>query len=154
MTATLNAATMPLHGRHLIEASAGTGKTFTVANLYVRLLSEAQFDTALTVENILVVTFTNAATEELRARLRSRIAVALQVLDGTSPAEADPTLVDVLEQHRNSAEARSRLGLAYQSMDQAAIFTIHGFCDRVLREQAFESGELFDAELQLSLIHI
>ena len=58
---TLNAATLPLSGRHLIEASAGTGKTFTVANLYLRLLIEAQHTAPPTVENILVVTFTNAA---------------------------------------------------------------------------------------------
>jgi len=148
VTAILNASTMPLHGRHLIEASAGTGKTFTVANLYVRLLIDSQHETPLTVENILVVTFTNAATEELRARLRARIAVALQVLNGDSPADADSTLIEVLEPYRSTPATVTRLELAYQCMDQAAIFTIHGFCDRVLREQAFESGELFDAELQ------
>ena len=148
MTTSLNAATLPLRGRHLIEASAGTGKTFTVANLYLRLLIDAQLATPPTVENILVVTFTIAATEELRGRLRSRIAVALQVLDGDSPDDADATLHAVLEPHRSEPATRTRLELAYQCMDQAAIFTIHGFCDRVLREQAFESGELFDAELQ------
>ena len=123
MTATLNAATLPLHGRHLIEASAGTGKTFTVANLYLRLLIDAQHATPPTVENILVVTFTNAATEELRARLRSRISVALQVLDGhtfdESRDDADATLLAVLEPHRSERETRERLLLAYQCMDQA-----------------------------------
>ncbi|OED39951.1 exodeoxyribonuclease V subunit beta [Chromatiales bacterium (ex Bugula neritina AB1)] len=151
MTAILNAATLPLSGRHLIEASAGTGKTFTVANLYLRLLIDAQQVAPPAVEEILVVTFTNAATEELRARLRSRIAVALQVLDGESPDEADPTLHAVLGPHSGDPVTKARLELAYQCMDQAAIFTIHGFCDRVLREQAFESGELFDAELQASV---
>ncbi len=148
MTATLDSATLPLRGRHLIEASAGTGKTFTVANLYLRLLIDEHNESPPTVENILVVTFTNAATEELRARLRLRIATALEVLDETSAAEADPTLHAVLDPHRDNPKTRARLELAYQSMDQAAIFTIHSFCDRVLREQAFESGELFDAELQ------
>ena len=95
MTA-LNAATLPLQGRHLIEASAGTGKTFTVANLYLRLLIDAHHATPPAVENILVVTFTNAATEELRARLRSRIAVALQVLDGHTPDDADATYLQCL----------------------------------------------------------
>ena len=144
----LDTATLPLHGRHLIEASAGTGKTFAVANLYMRLLIDARDTTPHTVEEILVVTFTKAATEELRARLRARIELALSVLDGASPDNADPTLHAVLAPHATLADTRARLELAYQSMDQAAIFTIHGFCDRVLREQAFESGELFDAELQ------
>ena len=148
MSTSLNAATMPLAGRHLIEASAGTGKTFTVANLYLRLLIDAREVTPPTVENILVVTFTNAATEELRSRLRSRIAAALQVLDGELNADKDDTLAEVLKPHLGDAKTRERLELAYQSMDQAAIFTIHSFCDRVLREQAFESGEMFDAELQ------
>ncbi len=144
----LDTATLPLHGRHLIEASAGTGKTFAVANLYVRLLIDARHSTPHTVEDILVVTFTKAATEELRARLRARIEIALRVLDGESPDDADQTLHEVLDPHLALPDTRARLELAYQSMDQAAIFTIHGFCDRVLREQAFESGELFDAELQ------
>ena len=148
MTSTLNAAELPLRGRHLIEASAGTGKTFTVANLYLRILIDESHGQPPTVENILVVTFTNAATEELRARMRSRIAVALQVLNDEQPKDADPTLHDVLNPHRDNASTRPRLELAYQCMDQAAIFTIHGFCERALREQAFESGELFDAELQ------
>ena len=151
MNETLNAAALPLSGRHLIEASAGTGKTFTVANLYLRLLIDTLQDPIPTVEQILVVTFTNAATEELRARLRSRIAVALQVLNGDSPEAADPTLHDVLDPHRNDPTTKLRLEVAYQCMDQAAIFTIHGFCDRMLREQAFESGELFDAELQANV---
>lgn len=148
MMTPLDTATLPLQGRHLIEASAGTGKTFAVANLYLRLLIDARDNTPYTVENILVVTFTKAATEELRARLRARIELALSVLDGDSPADADVTLHAVLNPHLQLPDTRARLELAYQCMDQAAIFTIHSFCDRVLREQAFESGELFDAELQ------
>ena len=123
MTA-LNAATLPLQGRHLIEASAGTGKTFTVANLYLRLLIDAHHATPPAVENILVVTFTNAATEELRARLRSRIAVALQVLDGHTPDDADATLLAVLEPHHGEPSTKDRLELAYQSMDQASILSL------------------------------
>ncbi len=148
MSASLDAATLPLNGRHLIEASAGTGKTFTVANLYLRLLIDETNAEPPTVEDILVVTFTNAATEELRARLRSRIALGLRVLNGELPEDADPTLLAVLAPHLSRPATKERLELAYHCMDQAAIFTIHGFCDRVLREQAFESGELFDAELQ------
>ena len=112
----LDTATLPLHGRHLIEASAGTGKTFAVANLYLRLLIDARDTTPHTVDEILVVTFTKAATEELRARLRARIELALSVLDGESPSSADPTLHAVLTPHATLPETRARLDLAYQSI--------------------------------------
>ena len=78
----LNAMTFPLYGERLIEASAGTGKTFTIASLYLRLLLGHGGENAyhkegenqlLTVEQILVVTFTEAATAELRDRIRARI---------------------------------------------------------------------------------
>lgn len=68
---------LPLIGERLIEASAGTGKTFTIAALYLRLLlglgGEAAYPRAISVEELLVVTFTEAATEELRGRIRSNI---------------------------------------------------------------------------------
>ncbi len=146
MSAPLDAAALPLGGVHLIEASAGTGKTFTLANLVLRLLIDPRDDTPCTVEQILVVTFTNAATEELRARIRDRVKQALDVLDGV--AEPDASLDAILAPHTTNSETRACLELAYQCMDQASIFTIHGFCERVLRELAFESGELFDAALQ------
>ncbi|MDP4556062.1 exodeoxyribonuclease V subunit beta [Halomonas meridiana] len=84
--APLNPLTLPLHGSRLIEASAGTGKTFTIALLYVRLVLGGQHsedDTAfvrpLTPPEILVVTFTNAATQELRERIRHRLVEAAAV---------------------------------------------------------------------------
>lgn len=74
---TLDPLRLPLTGERLIEASAGTGKTFTIAALYLRLLlglgGSAAFPRPLTVEELLVVTFTEAATEELRGRIRSNI---------------------------------------------------------------------------------
>lgn len=72
---TLDPLRLPLQGERLIEASAGTGKTFTIAALYLRLLlglgGSAAFPRPLTVEELLVVTFTEAATAELRGRIRS-----------------------------------------------------------------------------------
>jgi len=78
MAISLNTMTFPLHGARLIEASAGTGKTFTIAGLYLRLLlghgsAKAKHQQPLTVDQILVVTFTEAATAELRDRIRARI---------------------------------------------------------------------------------
>lgn len=144
MIESLDTASLPLRGVHVIEASAGTGKTFTLANIYVRLLIDARERVPYTVEQILVVTFTVAATEELRARIRDRIGDAVRALD--DPDACDTSLQRILGPHRDQQHTRERLELARQSMDQAAIFTIHGFCERVLRELAFESGARFEAE--------
>ena len=134
-----------LRGTHLVEASAGTGKTHAITTLFVRFLLERE----LGVEQILVVTYTNAATAELRDRIRSRIATALLgCQDPSVAARVDADLRDLLARRRPHAAAdAARLGLALQRFDEAAISTIHGFCQRVLQEQAFESSVPFDAEL-------
>ena len=140
----LDLLTVPLRGAHLIEASAGTGKTYTIANLYLRILLEC----AWTVQNILVVTFTKAATAELRGRIRDRIQAALDTLDGSESTGngSDETLLTVLKRCRNAPHARQRLRDALICMDEAAIFTIHGLCQRLLQEHAFESGILFETD--------
>ena len=134
-----------LSDMNLIEASAGTGKTYAIACLYLRLLIEK----ALSPERILVVTYTEAATKELRGRIRARIREALAVMDG---AVTDDTFLAGLRANADGMEiggsgARERLELALTSFDTAAIFTIHGFCLRALQDNAFESGSLYDTEL-------
>ena len=139
----LHPLTLNLHGQILIEASAGTGKTYTIALLFLRLLLER----GLSVDEILVVTFTKAATEELRGRIRQRIRDALDVLEGRGPD--DPLLRELLDNATAAiAEERARilLGDALTRMDVAAIYTIHGFCQRMLQEHAFESGAPFAME--------
>lgn len=138
-------ATTPLApGVTLLEASAGTGKTFALAGLYLRMVLEA----GLSVPEILVVTFTEAATAELRGRIRGRLAEARRIL--RAGATDDPVwealLLGGVDEDRQ--ERLQRVTLALEQFDAAAIFTIHGFCQRVLRECAFETGALFDAELQ------
>ena len=134
----------PLEGLRLIEASAGTGKTHTLADLYLRLLLERD----LTVDRILVVTFTVAATAELRDRIRARLETARRAfLRGTPDDPADPVLAGLLARRTERAPAARRLAQALQGFDEAAILTIHGFCQRVLRESAFESGQPFEVEL-------
>jgi len=123
-----DAKTVALSGTNLIEASAGTGKTYTLAELYLRLVLEQN----LTVDKILVVTYTRAATEELRDRLRQKLVDARDAL---------------LETQSANKRDFHKLNLAIQSFDQAAIFTIHGFCQRVLTDFAFESGLRFDVDL-------
>jgi exodeoxyribonuclease V beta subunit len=141
----LDPLTVPLQGFTLIEASAGTGKTYTITTLYVRLLLEA----ALDVGRILVVTYTNAATAELRTRTRRRIAAALEALEGRGKAddEAMQELAARRIQDGSAVQDRCRLLAALHGFDDSAIFTIHGFCQRVLHEHAFESGMSFDTRL-------
>ncbi len=148
MSANGDFLTTPLGGVRSIEASAGTGKTFTLATLVVRLVLER----ALPVERILAVTFTEAATQELRSRVRKRLVLAAEVAAGIVPAdgpgEAQLT-AQLLQAHLDASgeeitQVARRLRLAADSIDQAAVFTIHGFCARVLREHALESGQGFD----------
>ncbi|WWE59204.1 exodeoxyribonuclease V subunit beta [Parasalinivibrio latis] len=139
----------PLHGARLIEASAGTGKTFTLAALYLRLLlghgnDDHAFERPLGVSEILVVTFTEAATQELRDRIRARIHQArLAFLQGESTDPVISALLASVDDHKSAANL---LLQAEQQMDEAAVYTIHGFCQRMLTQNAFESGSLFNQQ--------
>ena len=140
MTEPLCAHTLPLHGRQLIEASAGTGKTFNIARLFLRLLVERE----LPVQQILVMTFTRAATAELKGRLAQAINSALEGWDAGS---TEPFFTH-LHAQQPAARARALLRRALLDMDEAAIFTIHGFCKRALTQQAFRSGISFHADME------
>jgi exodeoxyribonuclease V beta subunit len=133
--------TSPLEGTNLIEASAGTGKTYAIAGLFLRLILEKN----LSINEILVVTFTVPATEELKDRIRIKLREAIEAFNGAKIA--DSFLIDLVRRHTDPKTALRSLGEALRSFDQAAIFTIHGFCRRILHENAFESGSLFDTEL-------
>lgn len=140
---------LPLTGERLIEASAGTGKTFTIAALYLRLLlglgGESAFHRAVSVEELLVVTFTEAATEELRGRIRSNIhELRIACLRDSA---TDPLYSALLAEIADKNQAANTLLLAERQMDEAAVFTIHGFCQRMLSLNAFESGMLFEQQL-------
>ncbi|WP_421207013.1 exodeoxyribonuclease V subunit beta [Aeromonas enteropelogenes] len=158
MASPLNTLRFPLHGERLIEASAGTGKTYTIAGLYLRLLlghgplieegedagQPSAHERPLSVTEILVVTFTEAATAELRGRIRGRIHEArLAFMRGQSN---DALLAQLLAEVADHELAARRLLAAERQMDEAAVFTIHGFCQRMLKQNAFESGALFETE--------
>ena len=141
----LDPLTFPLYGSRLIEASAGTGKTYTIASLFIRLLlghgEENAHQKPLTVDQILVVTFTEAATAELRSRIRERIQqVRLAFLRGDSD---DSFTQSIIDQTNDSQLAIRLLRFAELQIDEAAVYTIHGFCQRMLMQNAFESGSLF-----------
>ncbi|MGL5291334.1 MAG: exodeoxyribonuclease V subunit beta [Vibrionaceae bacterium] len=149
MAELLNTATFPLHGQRLIEASAGTGKTFTIAGLYLRLLlglgeKPGLLQMPLLVQNILVVTFTKAATQELRDRIRRRIGDALHAF--RQGKTDDSVLAPLLQAPLDTDIAIRLLQNAQRQMDEAAIYTIHGFCQRVLTQNAFESNALFECQ--------
>ncbi len=137
-----DAAVHPLQrGVNVVEASAGTGKTFSIAMLVLRFVAEL----GIPVEKILVVSYTRAATEELRTRIRKRLLEGRDFLrDKTGN---DETLARCLNHIRDKDSALQHLELALLDMDRAAVFTIHGFCQRMLQEQALESGQLFDVEI-------
>jgi len=141
--------TFPLDGLSLIEASAGTGKTYAVANLYLRYLLEKQF----TVDQILVVTFTEAATQELKDRIRCRIRDLREVFDAGNASSIDelsfdPLLVELYARSTDKILDSLRLKIAERQMDLAEIHTIHGFCQRVLKSHALD----INTPLQQSLL--
>lgn len=149
----------PLTGSHLIEASAGTGKTFTIAMLYVRLILAHQGEFAfsggaLTPPEILVVTFTDAATKELRDRIRARLAEAARYFRADPTKIQPPEGADLLDRlraeypHSQWPACAHKLELAAEWMDEAAVSTIHGWCNRMLREHAFDSQSLFTQNLE------
>lgn len=141
----LDVINLPLSGRHLIEASAGTGKTFNITRIYLRCLLEQR----LTVQQILVMTFTKAATEEIRGRIAGTLRDALaywQARSHNEVFEADPVL-DVLYDRLPVEDALALLQAALLELDDAAVFTIHSFCNNVLSDMAFTSA----APLELAL---
>ncbi len=166
----LNVPAMPLKGRHLIEASAGTGKTYNITRLYLRLLLEKK----LNVKEILVMTFTKAATEEIKGRvaktLREATAFWEACLDVDDIHTADSSATDDSGSNENTDLAalldstdpvyahlyracspKASLALlkaAQLELDDASVFTIHGFCQHVIGQLAFNSG--FAMALNLS----
>jgi len=139
--------TADLDGLSLIEASAGTGKTWNICGLYLRLLLERKLE----VQKILVVTFTNAATAELRDRIRSRIVEVLECLRGRA-SPTDPFAKNLIEAvARNGGtkqdEMQALLEAALSCFDEAAIYTIHGFCQRALGDTPLAAGLPYGLEL-------
>jgi len=138
--------TVPLRpGENAVEASAGTGKTYSIAVLALRLLLEKR----IPLEEILMVTFTNAAVAELSERVRRFIKSALRYAGRDAP-DTDPLIRQLVDRSitaHGQETTRQRLAAAVSSLDETAVFTIHGFCQRTLKEFAFETKQVLDAEL-------
>ncbi|TNC80625.1 MAG: exodeoxyribonuclease V subunit beta [Oleiphilus sp.] len=148
----LDLMAFPLEGLALIEASAGTGKTYTLANLYLRYLIEKNYS----VEQILVVTFTEAATQELKQRIRLRIGDLRRCLEACQQNPAfvseDALLNSFCAKIDDSRAALLRLRIAERQMDEAEIYTIHGFCQRMLQQHALSLGTPLSQELNEDML--
>ncbi len=148
---------LPLTGLQLIEASAGTGKTYTITSLYLRLILGRGTSRPYAVNEILVLTFTTAATAELKHRIRIRLMetrlyfltrhlAALNQIDDIKLPDTDVVICEFYDQSPDVDRDIRLLTASIALLDDAAIFTIHGFCSRVLADYAFETGTLFDQQ--------
>ncbi len=149
MTARLergDAFSRPLDADLLIEASAGTGKTYALTTLVARLIVEERFD----IDQLLVVTFTISAAGELRTRVRRLLQAARRAASG---ANVDPASQASRLRRRwrrcgiEDAHALRRLTRAVRDLDRANVTTIHGFCQRTLVEFALHAGTPFSFEV-------
>jgi ATP-dependent exoDNAse (exonuclease V) beta subunit len=143
--------TVALTGRHLIEASAGTGKTWSISALVLRMVIEQGW----AINEILVVTFTKAATQELKDRIRAFLRDALlHVTEQELLSPTDPValiLAPLCKDEAQKQQTIDRLSQAVLEIDSASIYTIHGFCQRILSENAFSAQCTFGSELLTSL---
>lgn len=139
--ATVSLQQHPLYGVSLIEASAGTGKTYTITHLYLRFLLERQLE----VETILVVTFTNAATQELKGRIQDLIRDVLAYI--SDPDSSDKRVDPMFDRYVGDHQAIDNLRKALIGFDLVAIFSIHGFCQRVLNSYPLETGSLLAQDI-------
>ena len=138
-----DAATTPIEGRMLLEASAGTGKTYSLMRVLLRLLIEKEIQ----LDHILVVTFTNAATDELSSRLRSNLTELIEQIRLNQSGSVNDLLDSWREKKYSQDEILEKLQTALNKIDDAAIFTIHGFCQRILQDYVFSSKGNYDFEI-------
>lgn len=137
-----NLYTANLDGTKLIEASAGTGKTYTLSGLYIRYIVEKK----LTPEQILVLTFTTAATTELKSRLREQLIQCKNHLLRIKLVDKG-ALYDLYESYRQKESAIKYIELALLCFDQSAIFTINGFCQKIIDDYNSDCGSPVFKEL-------
>ncbi|HNW81603.1 MAG TPA: UvrD-helicase domain-containing protein [bacterium] len=141
-----------LSGSSLIQASAGTGKTYSIALLFVRLVLSG-----IKADSILTVTFTNAATSELKGRVINFLKNALTYLNDEKSADENKELFEIINDYKKSEGSdtvRDRLASAGRDIDNIQIFTIHGFCKRIISENAFETGTLFNMDITANIDEI
>jgi exodeoxyribonuclease V beta subunit len=135
-----NVKSVKLEGANLVEAGAGTGKTYSIAILVLRLLLEKKYS----LKEILMVTFTKAATAELESRIREFVRLAYNHC--CESIIEDEVIKEIVNHYNDKEKAKEILGKALLELDETSIFTIHSFCQNTLIEFAFETGQIFGAE--------
>ena len=145
----LDLHTFPLYGQSLIEASAGTGKTYTINQLYRRAVLGHGISQRLDCTQILVVTFTNAAAEELRGRIRAGLRDAFENLLAGEQGEMPDADIKRWVGDSSIKELQTWLQLNLAQMDESSICTIHKFCAQMLKRYAFDSGVAFNQALEV-----
>ena len=140
-----NVVSSEIKGRHLIEASAGTGKTYSLIHIVLRLIVEEQ----IPIERLLVVTFTKDATAELRLRIRGILIKAAEAFAQATKNDPryDATLLELIEKWRAAGVSADVFSRAIERLDDASVCTIHSFCQKMLEENKFSSSEGFDFEI-------
>jgi exodeoxyribonuclease V beta subunit len=154
---TLNIQTIPLSGNHLIEASAGTGKTYSITGIFLRMILERNMKPS----QILILTFTEAAAAELKDRCRAVLRKALTMAEACvanphfMPGEnEDAFIFSVIQNQGNPAQAQTLLREALLDLDSADISTIHSFCQKALKRYAFETGQSFAQTLLMNPLEL
>lgn len=143
MSRTLNSIfDLEFTSRMLVEASAGTGKTYTIEGMVVRLLVER----SVSIENILTVTFTRMATKELKYRILNKLRESVKALESET-GTGDEFLKNLYRRYQGDANALENLRHAIQNFDDAHIYTIHGFCQKILHEETLLCGSPFELEV-------
>jgi exodeoxyribonuclease V beta subunit len=131
----------------LIEASAGTGKTYTITSLFLRLILEKE----LLIQQILVVTFTEAAALELKDRILKRLRETLKGFESFRKNKKeeveDPFVYKLIDSYKDFDKGIEKISTAITCFDLSCIFTIHGFCRKILSEHAFETKNFFESEI-------
>ena len=143
----LNMPIASIQGSHLVEASAGTGKTYSIALLSLRLIIEKD----IPLFRQLLVTYTNAAVAELQHRIRKFITLAETYASGEAIEDENiKFIIDQATQKGNITpeQIRTRLKASLILMDEATIVTIHSFCQQMLNKYAFDTQQVFDAQLR------
>ena len=136
--------TAPLQGSNLIEASAGTGKTYSIAILTLRLILEEK----ISIREILMVTFTKAAVAELEERIRKFIRSAYKCAQGETIG--DKTISELVQSSIRKIGEEETVQILKEAtlfLDETSVLTIHSFCQQTLTEFAFETNQLFGADL-------
>jgi exodeoxyribonuclease V beta subunit len=139
----LDVKTTPLDKKVLIEAGAGTGKTYTIGLLVLRLLLEKN----IKIEKIVLITFTEAATLELKKNTSEKIREAYNIWKNGTNEENDLTEIIKNAKKENGKIKEANLLDAIARIDEMPVFTIHGFCRKLLTEFAFETGNFEEKEV-------